>query len=356
MIWKGREDIKKVAVFGEAFGFNTSENQLERLLDTDLWFRTYKARRDSRSFYIFFINEPDNDDVPFDELDTRIDPFNSNKYICITDEKYPDEPYLMKKEESLVEMPDFIENIWVKERKDNKKGRIEMINFKSEILDNERRIWIYTPYNYSKDREPYNLAIFTDGWEYLNVAKAPEILDNLIIEKKIPSTCSVFIETHEERDIELTCNEAFLEFLTKEIYPWMHEKYNITNEPSKTIMAGFSYGGITAAYAGLKHSELFGKILSQSGAYYWSPEDYGKVDWLVDQYEMMDKLPLDYYMSLGIYEFSYEDHYKANLRMEKVLKEKGYKVSYEEFPGGHNSYDLQFTLANGIINLIGQSE
>jgi len=121
-------------------------------------------------------------------------------------------------------------------------------------------------------------------------------------------------------------------------------------------MAGFSYGGITAAYAGLKHSELFGKILSQSGAYYWSPEDYGKVDWLVDQYEMMDKLPLDYYMSLGIYEFSYEDHYKANLRMEKVLKEKGYKVSYEEFPGGHNSYDLQFTLANGIINLIGQSE
>jgi len=86
MIWKGREDIKKVAVFGEAFGFNTSENQLERLLDTDLWFRTYKARRDSRSFYIFFINEPDNDDVPFDELDTRIDPFNSNQYICITDE------------------------------------------------------------------------------------------------------------------------------------------------------------------------------------------------------------------------------------------------------------------------------
>ena len=119
-------------------------------------------------------------------------------------------------------------------------------------------------------------------------------------------------------------------------------------------MAGFSYGGITAAYAGLKFSNLFGKVLSQSGAFYWNPENYGKTDWLVDRYEETEKLPLDFYMSLGIFEFSYKDHYKGNLNMKKVIKDKGYNILYEEFSGGHNTYDLQFTLPNGLIYLFGE--
>ena len=57
------------------------------------------------------------------------------------------------------------------------------------------------------------------------------------------------------------------DFLAQEIVPWARANYHATDRPEQTIIGGTSLGGLQAACVGLKHSEVFGNVLSQSGAF-----------------------------------------------------------------------------------------
>src|SRR5690348_15855955 len=57
---------------------------------------------------------------------------------------------------------------------------IELHNFKSEILGNERRISMYTPPGYDPSRaEPYPVLVAFDGGGALSTMPTQRILDNL---------------------------------------------------------------------------------------------------------------------------------------------------------------------------------
>jgi enterochelin esterase family protein len=115
--------------------------------------------------------------------------------------------------------------------------------------------------------------VFDEG-AYLNQVPTPVILDNLIAASKIPAAVAVLIAnpTQETRNKELPPNPDFGDFLAKELLPWMHAHYNVTSDPRLTVVAGSSYGGIAATYAGLRHPEVFGNVLSQSGSFWWAPD------------------------------------------------------------------------------------
>lgn len=352
-LWRAVEPIDNVCVIGEMFGMDTDDTKFEHLLNTDLWYRTWKVRGDAQSVYCFVIN--DSEKLEWDDLDFRLDPFNKDKYICIEDEKLPDDYYLMLKEESLVSLPNVKENEWTIEKDDTSKGKVQLFdNFESKILNNKRRVWVYTPSGYDKNGEPYGLAVFTDGWEYVNVTKTPIVLDNLIAAGKIPPMCAVFIETHDNRDTELTCSEDFSDFLTEEVIPWIHENYNITRDREKNLLGGFSYGGLTSAFIGLKHPDLFRNLLCQSSAFYWRPKnDKNEKGLILRDYEKSPKLPLNFYVTFGEFEKEAEEHYKANIDFANILESKGYNFEYKEFIGGHTNMDVTIELANGLMYLLG---
>ena len=50
-LWRAKEETRNVVVAGGVAGNEFSENQMSRLLDTDLWHRTYKVRNDARFSY-----------------------------------------------------------------------------------------------------------------------------------------------------------------------------------------------------------------------------------------------------------------------------------------------------------------
>ncbi|MGH4124139.1 MAG: alpha/beta hydrolase [Clostridium sp.] len=353
LLWKATGPIDNVCAIGEMFGYDEENNKFEQLLDTNLWYRTWRRRGDAQSVYFFVVKEREGQE--WDDCDFRVDPHNPNKYVCIEDEKYPDECYLISKEESYVSLPEFKESIWTIEKEDVPKGKLELFNdFESKILNNKRRVWVYTPAAYSNNEEPYGLAIFTDGWEYVHISKAPIVIDNLIAEGKIPPMCAVFIETQEEREIELTCSDKFVDLITKEILPWMHEKYNITKDREKNVIVGFSYGGLTANYTALKHPEIFAKVFCHSGGLYWKAEgDENERGLILREYEKKERLPLDFYVTFGEFEKEAEKHYKANLEFVKILERKGYNFKYEEFMGGHTYMDVKINLAKGLMHLLG---
>ncbi len=139
----------------------------------------------------------------------------------------------------------------------------------------------------------------------------------------------------------------------QELVPWVQQRYHVTSNPARAIVGGSSLGGLTAAYAALRHPEVFGNVLSQSGSFWWKPRHETEMRWLARQYVESPRLPLRFYLDVGRLES--DGQRQANEHMRDLWREKGYPVHYNEFAGGHTFLCWQGTLSDGLIALIGNS-
>lgn len=240
-------------------------------------------------------------------------------------------------------------------------GTLSTHTFSSQILNNERRLHIYTPPGYSAAGERYHLLLLFDGIAYAQLMKTPIMLDNLLADGLIAPTVAVMVDNAlESRDHELPPNELMPEFLRKELLPWVREHYHVSADPAQVTIAGLSYGGLAAAWNAFKAPDLFGNVLSQSGSYWWAPAigkptPDGEPGWLIRQYIHSERLPLYFYLDVGLLEnhdfFGGASHRGLNRHMRDVLRAKGYPVSYAEYSGGHEFVWWQQTVADGLIAL-----
>ncbi|MDU4890110.1 MAG: alpha/beta hydrolase-fold protein [Clostridium sp.] len=348
-VYKETEPIENVLVFGTIPGYRYSENLMEKLLNTDVWFKTYKVRNDVKFKYNLYLNYQVGKKNIY--KDSILDPLNPNIISFIKDEEDPEsEEYVY----SFVKLANVKPDRWTIPNENVKKGNIVLNRFHSEILDNTRRIWSYTPYGYTKEDTPYNLLVLTDGFDYINWLESQTVFDNLIDGMKIPPTVCVLIETGKNRNEDLSCSEAFSEFLSTEVMPWVYENYNVTKNPHETVIGGVSLGGLAATYIALKNSNIFGNVLSQSGSYWYEEQ------WLTKEYEKAEKLPINFYLNAGVLEDRPYDSEPIMMEvinnMRDVLLSKGYNVKYENFYSGHDYLSWGETLATGLIALIGKSD
>ena len=350
-VYKADEDIENIVLMPPIGRDNLLENSMEKLLETNLWYITYKVRNDLRFKYSFSVNDSFDDDDWTKRWEELIyDKLNKNRLTFKGEDGKADEI------ESYVVMPKAKENFWVKERKGISKGRVYEHQLHSESLEKNRRVRVYTPYGYSKGKKPYKFLVLTDGDQYINVLSAVTVLDNLIAQGKIPPIITIFIDSQEAtREDELSCNDVFSDFIVKDLISWTRKKYNISSKSSEALIGGLSSGGLTASYLGLKHSEVFGNILSQSGSYWYKPETYegSPLDcWLSTEFEKVVKLPLKFYLNVGVLEHK-QGMIGTNIILKDVLISKGYDVHFEYFNSGHDYLCWGETLGNGLISLIG---
>lgn len=343
-IYKVDEKIENIVLIPPIGWEDFSGNRLERLLDSNLWYITYKIKNDIRFMYFFSINDCFNNE--WEKKVTVHDRFNKN--ILVYENDIGEDDTLR----SYAVMPNAPEHVWVKERNDVPKGNLYEHGFKSVNLPKERRVRIFTPYGYEKTNKPYGFLFLTDGNEYINMLSAVAVLDNLIADKKIPPIVAIFVDSTETRAEELKCNDSFGNIIVEELLPWAKDKYNITNIAAQSIIGGLSLGGLTASYLGLKHSEVFGNVLSQSGSYWYAPEGCTDKFWIGKQYDSIGKLPLKFYLNVGVLEGK-EQMIHTNIKLRDTLIEKGYDVDFEYFNSGHDYLCWGETLAHGLISLIG---
>jgi enterochelin esterase family protein len=177
----------------------------------------------------------------------------------------------------------------------------------------------------------------------------PTVLDNLIAEGAIPPVVAVLPASldNETRSRELHMHEPFVAFLVDDLLPWARERISFTSDPSRVLAVGSSLGGLTAAFCGLKRSDVFGLVLSQSGAFQRG---------LPNEFAAAERLALRFALDVGAFEtMSFErmpSIYHANLHMRDVLVAKGYDVSFVEYPGGHDYLCWRETVADGLIALL----
>src|SRR5690348_15581583 len=56
-LWQQTEEIHNIVVAGALVGWDVNANQMSRMLNTDLWYKTYIMRSDIRAIYRFSIND-----------------------------------------------------------------------------------------------------------------------------------------------------------------------------------------------------------------------------------------------------------------------------------------------------------
>ncbi|RYY79233.1 MAG: enterochelin esterase [Moraxellaceae bacterium] len=240
-------------------------------------------------------------------------------------------------------------------------GRVTEQQWQSRLLGNQRRIWIYCSdaggTNQPQADQPQTdlpLVIVLDGQYWAQHMPVFGPLDELTRQQKLPPAVYVLIDCidPEHRAQELPCNAPFWQAIQQELLPQVLQQQPFTDNPQKTIVAGQSFGGLAALYAGLFWPDRFGAVLSQSGSFWWPdshlPEQTG---WLIQQVITQKKpaIPLQIYQEIGCYE---DSMLADNQRMSHALQDVGHQVFYQEFRGGHDWICWRNGLLKGLIYLL----
>ncbi|WP_220811393.1 enterochelin esterase [Pseudomonas paralcaligenes] len=347
-LWRGAE--RNVRLFGGP-GYDHSE--LARLGDSDVWFVTFRLPRATRLAYQLA------PDVP--ELDA--DPGTRRRAILATAQADPLNPRVYPargvdafQHDSLLELDQAPAQPWNDQRPDVARGSVERHVFASRILGNQRAVHLYRPHGYRAGAADNHLLYLFDAEAYLGKVPTPTILDNLIAAGRIPPMAAVLIDnaSPEARGMELPPNPDFARFLAEELRPWV-AKQGLEAPAARTVIAGSSYGGLASSYAALRHPEIFGNVLSQSGSYWWSPPGQ-EPEWLTREFVRSPRLPVRFYLEAGLFEAGNGQLgiFDTTRHLRDVLQAKGYEVRHREWASGHDYLNWRGTLAEGLIELFGR--
>ena len=376
-LWRSVHDTRNVMVRGSFVGVGPpADYSLHQIANSDVWYLTLKFPSGARFTYQLSPNDPLTFDGPradqraatrqADPLNPHRDcPPNVSKFRC----------------NSIAELPGAPPQPWLVAKPGIAEGRVEKQTIKSAIQKIERPFSVYTPANYKPDGLPNALLILFDGEDLSNDHDPLTTLNNLIAASKIPPTVAVFVENvGRRRLVDLVANPEFADFMATELLPWVRSHYNVTKDPKQTVLTGYSAGGLASTYVALRHSEVFGNVLSNSGAFWWSFEHSGGVcgprcpdsggtvgdnprdattegNFLVREFLATPKLPLRFYLTAGTFEIDRDggggNILESTRHLRDVLLAKGYDVRYQQFVGGHDGLSWRGALGDGLITLLG---
>jgi enterochelin esterase-like enzyme len=338
-LWRGNADTREVSVgVGDIPTPDPRKWSFRRIGDTDVWFKTDRVPKDARFTYLLRVNGGP----------LQADPLNDRRFGG----------------RSVAELPNAPPQPWIANRPEIPKGQLTAHTHYSQILREKRSIGVYTPPGYDdRGRTPAALLIVLDGELYGNAVDAlvptPRVLDNLLAARHIPATVAILVNNMGVRDRDLRCSAVFSDFLARELVPWVRERYRVTRNSSQVVVAGSSDGGLAALCAAHEHADVFGNVLSQSANVFYSPvpgptlnayvRDSG---WLTKKFVKTPRLPLRFYLEVGILEAGLVNPVAEHRRLRDVLEAKGYVVDYSEFSGGHDYITWRNSLGDGLIALL----
>ncbi len=209
-----------------------------------------------------------------------------------------------------------------------------------------RAVWLYQP----PAPGPYPLLVVWDGADYLRRVKLPAIVDNLIAQQRIrPMALALVASDGPARLVEYGASDITLLSLTQQILPLARKHLPLLDwrrHHGAYGVLGASMGGLMALYTGLRLPHIFGRVLSQSGAFAIPGREF-VTSALVRH---SPRLPLKIWMSVGRYEWLLG----RNRAMYRLLKSKRYAVTYREYNTGHNYPAWRDEIANGLEVMFGE--
>lgn len=368
-LWREQEPVDSVTLLAWFLPGDPASHRLSRLPGTDVLYLSRPMRADLHTDYQFLLNDVGPSLRQDPDVEARLkpaicDPLNP---LRVLEPGVQPAASAYTADASRLCLPQAAPFRW-KRRQDAPHGEITEHRFASQRLGNERTLWVYTPPSYADDNSSAALLVQTDGDECVTSMDLPHVLDNLHAEQAIRPTVAVFVD-NVDRGAELPCNPVFADMIADELIPWVRERYRIAPGPEHVVMAGQSYGGLAATWAGLTRPDAVGNVIGQSSSYWWSPaashEDehlpVGVVverEWLIHHVARMEHVPTRFHLAAGVLEAE-GDRQEASLVqgnrfMRDVMLAKGMDVVYREYPGGHDWFMWGEEMGPALIQLLGR--
>jgi predicted alpha/beta superfamily hydrolase len=169
------------------------------------------------------------------------------------------------------------------QKQSTRTGDIREHPIHSKLLNNDRKLWVYLPPAYDKDRpQPYPVFYMHDGQNLFDAAtsfagewNADETAERLIKENKIQPSIIVGIENTRDRMTEYTPGERgtlYQRFIVEEVKPFIDSTYRTTKDRNQTAIGGSSLGGLVSLYSAHKYPETFGLCCAMSPSLWWNSQ------------------------------------------------------------------------------------
>lgn len=231
----------------------------------------------------------------------------------------------------------------------------------SEHLGATRRITVLRPRRrHGGAGEAFPVLYLNDGQNLIDPARAfggvtwnvQEAVNRLLRRRVIPPLVVVgidhgeslrgreYLPVDDERnpDARGPLGRKYADFVTREVMPFVEQRYPVARGAANTGFGGSSYGAIAALYTSLVHPGTFGRLLLES------PSLYVGNRYVLRKARSATRWPARIYLGVGTAETSradWNDETVENVRrLEAILRGTGFgprrlKVAIEE--GGRHS-------------------
>jgi enterochelin esterase family protein len=249
-------------------------------------------------------------------------------------------------------MPDAAPAPWTNRERGRPHGGLtrHVVHADHVFVGSTREVYLYQP----PVSDPYPLLVVLDGPDYLRRSGLARMVDNLIAHGRIrPLGLAMVANGGQARYVEYACNDATVGFLRSVIVPLARAQLNLVDleaQPGAFGVLGASMGGLCALYTALRLPAMFGRVISQSGAFALGSLRREPV--VFDLVRNLPHQPLSLWMDVG----TYEQLLPANRRMHALLRERAYDVTYREYAGGHNYTAWRDDVWRGLEAVYGASE
>jgi enterochelin esterase family protein len=213
--------------------------------------------------------------------------------------------------------------------------------------------WVYVPAQYDGETE-VSLMVFNDGPVYMQpdgYYRAVNVLDNLIYRGEIPVMIAAFVDPGRAADGTSIRqqqydppDDRFSRVIVDTLLPRLYAEYNISRDPDRHGIAGWSSGAIAAFTIAWERTDAFRKVLSGIGTFV----DLAGGHVYPEKVRESEPKPIRIFMidgrndSRGLTDDEYDpnrDWFYQNIRLKDALVEKGYEVNYSWGIGVH-SHDM----------------
>ena len=235
-------------------------------------------------------------------------------------------------------------------------GTVHDLEIESAAHGETRRVILYLPPDFDPDT-PFALLTLMDGG---NAPHTAHSLEPLMAAGRLPPVVILGIVSgadaiipRPDYDFEVRNADylpghhqetdrfaAHLSFVVDEALPLTLVRFE-GREPFEHIIAGYSSGAAFAHEAAMRRPEAFTGALVMSRGYRLEFEP-GE-----------DVAHIRFRLSAGLYETRFRDRTRA---AAQALREAGLDVRYTDYPDGHSPRLREFSIVDGLLELLGEEE
>ena len=299
-------NVSSVTTAGDFNGWNANSWPLNRLSQTNLWYRSVQFETDARLDYKFIVNGSN----------WILDP--ENPHTCAGGFGPNSE----------LSMPQYIQPWEINYFSSIQHGSLSYKTLYSTNVGLNYQITIYVPPGYDTlSQLRYPVVYFQDGAEYITLGRAVNVIDNLIDSAKIDPIIAVFV-TPNNRNEEYAGNKRnqYRLFFVNELVPYIDNNFKTLIQPDKRLVLGDSFGGNISALISYNHPEIFGLCGLHSGAFW--PNNY-------EAYNLIINGPVKNIKWSSVWG-TYESLYSNMRSFRDFLLSNQYQLDWLERSEGHS--------------------